>query len=201
MAGPAWRWGFDAAVWGCWGVFAVVWAGGAVYNHRHSPAVRTRSGTRDIWLIGGVGLWLLYRFAPAHSWHRLTVGDPWIEVLGLPVLLAATAFTLWARAALGTMWSSGPLARQGHRLRTEGPYGITRHPIYTGILGMLAGTALLNGLGYWAIVVPVAIVGFEVKIHHEERLMTAAFPDDYAGYRQRVPQLFPGLGHLRRQTV
>ena len=34
-------------------------------------------------------------------------------------------------------------------LRTDGPYAITRHPIYTGLLGMLLGTALLGGLGQW----------------------------------------------------
>jgi protein-S-isoprenylcysteine O-methyltransferase Ste14 len=50
-------------------------------------------------------------------------------------------------------------------LRTEGPYAVTRHPIYTGILGMLVGTALLSGLGYWAAVVAVAVAGLEVKIH------------------------------------
>jgi len=33
----------------------------------------------------------------------------------------------------------------------------------------------------------------QFKIHIEERLMLAEFPDDYPRYRQRVPQLVPGL--------
>jgi protein-S-isoprenylcysteine O-methyltransferase Ste14 len=134
-------------------------------------------------------------------WDRLLVHNHELELLGLPILLGATAFTLWARAALGTMWSSAPLAREEHQLRTEGPYGMTRHPIYTGILGMLVGTALLSGLGYWAIVVAVAVAGIEVKIHYEEQLMAASFPQDYPPYRRRVPQLIPGLGRLRRQAA
>jgi protein-S-isoprenylcysteine O-methyltransferase Ste14 len=86
-------------------------------------------------------------------------------------------------------------------LWTEGPYAITRHPIYTGILGMFVGTALLSGLGYWTAVVAVAVVALEVKIHHEEQLMAASFPRDYPAYRRRVPRLIPGLGRLRRQAA
>ncbi len=39
---------------------------------------------------------------------------PWIRILGLAILLAATAFTLWARLALGTMWSGAPTVKQEH---------------------------------------------------------------------------------------
>jgi protein-S-isoprenylcysteine O-methyltransferase Ste14 len=191
----------DGALWGCWGLFGIVWAAGAIYNRTHAPAVRTRAGTADVWLIAGVGLAVLHRALPVRVWERLLLHNHAPELLGLPILLGATAFTLWARAALGTMWSSAPLAREEHQLRTEGPYGITRHPIYTGILGMLVGTALLSGLGYWAIVVAVAVAGIEVRIHYEEQLMAASFPQDYPVYRRRVPQLIPGLGRLRRQAA
>jgi protein-S-isoprenylcysteine O-methyltransferase Ste14 len=201
MAGSAWRWLVDGAVWACWGTFVLVWAAGAIYNHRHSPAVRTRTRAQGLWVIVPVGLFLLARVVPLQDWRPLSVGDHGLRLLGLPVLLGATAFTLWARAVLGTMWSSTPMAREHHELRTQGPYGITRHPIYTGILGMLIGTALLSGLGYWAVVVAVAIVGLEIKIHYEEQLMAESFPRDYPAYRRRVPQLIPGLGRLRRQAA
>ena len=176
-----------------------MWVAGAMYNHKHSPAVRARAGTRELWLIAGVGFVLLNWVVPVRDWRPLSVGDHRLQLLGLPILLGATAFTLWARAALGTMWSSAPLAREHHQLRIEGPYGVTRHPIYTGILGMLAGTALLSGLGYWAVVVAVVIAGLEIEIHSEEQLMAESFPQDYPAYRRRVPQLIPGLGRLHRQ--
>jgi protein-S-isoprenylcysteine O-methyltransferase Ste14 len=201
MDGSAWRWLVHGVVWACWGIFGLVWAAGAVYNHKHAPAVRTRARTRELWLIVAVGIFLLARVVPVRDWRPLSIGDTWLRLLGLPILLGATAFTLWARAVLGTMWSSTPMAREQHQLRTQGPYGITRHPIYTGILGMLLGTALLSGLGYWAIVVVVAVAAFEVKIHDEEQLMAASFPQDYPAYRRSVPQLIPGLGRLRRQAA
>lgn len=93
------------------------------------------------------------------------------------------------------------MVKQEHQLRTGGSYGITRHPIYTGILGMLLGTALLAGAGRWALIFPVGVVLAEIKIHLEEGLMLAAFPGDYARYRQRVPQLVPGLRLVRRRHV
>lgn len=86
-----------------------------------------------------------------------------------------------------------PGARQEHELRTGGPYGVTRHPIYTGLLGMILGTGLLAGGGRWILQFPVFLVLFEFKIRIEEQLMLAEFPQDYPAYRRRVPRLIPGL--------
>jgi protein-S-isoprenylcysteine O-methyltransferase Ste14 len=53
-----------------------------------------------------------------------------------------------ARVTLGRLWSAWPNAlRADHELHTRGPYSITRHPIYTGLSGMVVGSVLLNGLG------------------------------------------------------
>jgi protein-S-isoprenylcysteine O-methyltransferase Ste14 len=91
------------------------------------------------------------------------------------------------------MWSSTPVARENHVLRTDGPYAVTRHPIYTGILGMLLGTAVALGFGAWLYVFVLVVVFFELRIRSEEKLMSEAFPGAYDEYRRRVPQLIPGL--------
>jgi protein-S-isoprenylcysteine O-methyltransferase Ste14 len=129
----------------------------------------------------------------------LVVGASWVRVLGLAVLVASTVFTLWARFSLGTMWSVAPKVQGDHRLRTAGPYAVTRHPIYTGVLGMLLGATLLSGIGQWIVLFPVGLILFEVKIRMEEHLMLATFPADYPRYRRQVPQLVPGLFALRQR--
>jgi protein-S-isoprenylcysteine O-methyltransferase Ste14 len=130
---------------------------------------------------------------PEALWRPLTVGSPWIRVAGLAVLIPATAATVWARIALGRMWSASAVVKQGHALRTTGPYRITRHPIYTGFLGMLAGTALTQGLGRWAALLVAAVVVLTVKIRAEESLLSSEFPEAYEHYRERVPRLIPRL--------
>jgi len=127
------------------------------------------------------------------------VGALWIRVLGLAVLAASTVFTLWARFSLGTMWNGVPQVKDDHQLRTHGPYAVTRHPIYTGLLGMLLGATLLSGIGQWIVLFPVGLILFEVKIRMEEHLMLATFPEDYPRYRRQVPQLVPGLVILHRR--
>jgi protein-S-isoprenylcysteine O-methyltransferase Ste14 len=180
----------------CWGAFAVTWLAGALYNASRGPAAQTsRAPFGSVMLITVVAAWIAYRAFPATDWRSLVVEAAWSRFLGLAILLAATAFTLWARFALGMMWSSAPMVKQGHQRRTDGPYGITRHPIYTGILGMLLGSTLLLVLGRWVLPFPVCLVLYQVKIRMEERLLEAEFPYDYPGYRQQVPQLVPGVPH------
>ena len=87
------------------------------------------------------------------------------------------------------------------RFRPAVQYRLTRHPIYTGILGMLLGSLLAAGGGRWVAPFPIFLVLLEIKIHIEERFMLAEFPNDYPRYRQRVPQLIPGLRLPSRQRM
>lgn len=183
----------------CWGLVLVTWIAGALYWGRDSRG-RRRGPGRALWSTGlVVGTILVVRL----FWHdvgQLTDHSRWIELPGLVLLVASTGFTIWARVRLGRMWSASPnMLQPDHELRTEGPYAITRHPIYTGLFGMVLGTVLLNGLGSsLAILIGVAVF-LATRIPVEERLMTQAFPDEYGRYRERVPVLVPGL-HLHRRS-
>jgi protein-S-isoprenylcysteine O-methyltransferase Ste14 len=184
----------DAVIWICWGEFAVVWIGGALYNAHRSPHVRRRSLRSSVWLLVAITIWLAVRLVievDALSYQ----GEPdALRWLGAALLVVATGFAIWARIVLGgTMWSSTPVAKEHHVLRTDSPYAVTRHPIYTGILGMLLGTAVALGFGAWLYVFVLTVVFFELRIRSEETLMSEAFPGAYDEYRRRVPQLIPGL--------
>lgn len=189
-----------AVVYVCWAAFLLTWAGGYLYNVARAPrSVEARGGlglSGWIWrLVVAAALILLgARRESALGLLALSADSPLAVGLGgAVVLIASTAFTLWARFSLGTMWSSTPTIKEGHRLRTDGPYGITRHPIYTGMLGMFLGTTLVTG----ALLVLLGSLAFAVyvagKISTEERLLTATFGSEYALYRRTVPALIPFL--------
>ncbi len=139
--------------------------------------------------------------APRADWRSLTFYIPAVRILGLVILLAGTAFTIWARLVLGVMWRAAPTVKDRHELRTGGPYGMTRHPIYTGLLAMLLGSVLVAGGGRLIVAFPVFFMLVEIKIRIEERLMLGEFPDDYPRYRQQVPQLVPGLHLISERTA
>ena len=194
------------AIAACVGAVVAVWVAGALYNalrtlHNasHVPRERTRSQPGSTALIvvavACAGLAVVSR----SHFDVLAVGALWIRVLGLAVLVASTVFTLWARFSLGTSWSVAPRVQGDHQLRTHGPYAVTRHPIYTGLLGMLLGATLLSGIGQWTLLFPVTLIVFEIKIRMEEHLMLATFPEEYSRYRRQVPQLVPGLFALRQR--
>jgi protein-S-isoprenylcysteine O-methyltransferase Ste14 len=187
----------------CVGVVVVVWVAGALYNALHSlhnashaphaprERIQSQPGSTALIVVAVVcaGLVIVSR----SHFDGLATGALWIRVLGLAVLVASTVFTLWARFSLGTSWSITPKIKGDHRLRTRGPYAVTRHPIYTGVLGMLLGATLLSGIGQWIVLFPAGLILFEVKIRMEEHLMLATFPEEYPRYRRQVPQLVPGL--------
>jgi protein-S-isoprenylcysteine O-methyltransferase Ste14 len=175
----------------CWAVLVVVWLVGAVYNARRGPRARERQRLGPTWLLGIAAYVLLSWAIPEDVWTPLTLQSRWVAWAGVVLLVGATAFTLWARAALGTMWTSSAVVKEGHVLRTDGPYGITRHPIYTGILAMLSATALTAGLGRWVPATLFALVLLLIKIRAEERLLESALGDEYRDYRRRVRALVP----------
>jgi protein-S-isoprenylcysteine O-methyltransferase Ste14 len=188
----------EAMTYACWGVTGLVWAAGVLLAKRGS-AVTERAG-RDVAspmaVIAGVGILV----SPAAWWQSLTMRAGWVLIAGLVLLLAATGWAIGARVALGSMWASGVVARRDHQLRTGGPYRITRHPVYTGILGMLAGTTLALGLGRWVALTAVVALILVAKARAEERLLAASFPAEYEEYARKVPMIVPGAGSRRRMA-
>ena len=82
------------------------------------------------------GAWLTTRFVP----YSLTV--LWIAIL---LLAAGLAFSVLARGQLGSNWSGTVTIKEQHELICSGVYGWVRHPIYTGLLLAVFGTALATG--------------------------------------------------------
>jgi protein-S-isoprenylcysteine O-methyltransferase Ste14 len=187
---------YTITVWGCWGIFCLMWAAGALYNVRHAPPAEQRRDGLNAWLVGIVLIVAARTLIPPQVLAALTFDALPLRVIGVALLLVSTLFTLWARLSLGLMWTSSAVIKRDHQMRTAGPYAVTRHPIYTGVLGMLVGTMLMSGLGVWIAYVIVGAAVLATKAAAEERLLVEQFGDRYRVYQGRVTALVPGLGRL-----
>lgn len=127
-------------------------------------------------------LWLSERFLP------LSTAFYWI---GLVMLATGLALAVWARRHLGRNWSGIVTVKQDHELIRSGPYGLARHPIYTGLLLAILGTAV--AIGEWRGLIAFALItaAFVLKFKTEERFVSETFGEQYARYRAEVRSLIP----------
>lgn len=133
------------------------------------------------WLPGGLS-WLSARFLPDAAI---------VYWLGLLIVITGIAFAVWARFYLGRNWSGTVTVKEDHELICSGPYAIVRHPIYTGLLIAILGTAVVFGEWRGLVAFGFLTVAYLFKLRREERFMAESFPNVYPGYCARVPALIP----------
>lgn len=121
--------------------------------------------------------------------HHLSPAYAPLAAIGALLCVLGIALAIWARVHLGRNWSPAPALKEGHELVTSGPYRLIRHPIYTGILMALFGTALAS-TGWFLIFFIVSIV-FIRRVYVEEGLMMKQFLKQYPEYKQRTWALVP----------
>ncbi|MGB8540791.1 MAG: isoprenylcysteine carboxylmethyltransferase family protein [Candidatus Acidiferrales bacterium] len=116
-------------------------------------------------------------------------------IFALGTIVIATGsiwFCLAAVRTLGKQWALVARVVDGHELITQGPYGIVRNPIYLGMFGLLVATGL--AVSRWqglAAGVVLFLIGTELRIRSEEKLLRPAFGEKFDEYARRVPAFFP----------
>lgn len=130
----------------------------------------------------------LFRFAGLGP-HKAT-DDWWLIGIGLAVWAAGLALAVWARLYIGRNWGMPMTQKENPDLVTTGPYHAIRHPIYTGIIFGMVGTAIATTL-YGLIAVAVLAGFFIYSAVNEERYMTELFPDAYPDYKRNSKMLIP----------
>jgi protein-S-isoprenylcysteine O-methyltransferase Ste14 len=115
-----------------------------------------------------------------------------LGAIGAFLFACGIALAVWARLNLGRNWGMPTSQRVDPELVTSGPYRVVRHPIYSGLLTAMLGTALVNNL-LGLIVVALLVAYFYYCGTVEERNLTATFPKAYPEYRSRTKMLIPFL--------
>ncbi|MER6544344.1 isoprenylcysteine carboxylmethyltransferase family protein [Streptomyces sp. NPDC001250] len=184
----------------CVVIFVAAWITGAVYfGVKSQRGVRgwarglRRTLPRRLILSAGVAVFYTLIGRTGGFWRHLQYWQPELAVPGVLLALASTALLLWARWVLGTMWASIPTVQEQHELRTDGPYRLVRHPIYSGLLGLTVGAMLACGFGVWTACLVVAVPWLLRRVRIEDDLMAGRFGAAYAAYRAEVPALIPRI--------
>ena len=117
-----------------------------------------------------------------------------LAILTMALAIGSVWFCSAAIRTLGKQWSLAARLVEGHKLITEGPYGVVRNPIYMGMFGMLlaTGLAISNWIGLLIATVVYAI-GTAIRVRSEEKLLREAFGAEFEAYARRVPALVPFL--------
>ena len=111
-----------------------------------------------------------------------------LVVVGDVLATVGLAYSVWGLAYLRRSFSIIPEAR---RLVTGGPYGLSRHPVYLGEVITAVAVNLATGGWLTAIAIAYFIACELLRIRWEERILSAAFPNDYPTYARRVPRYIP----------
>jgi protein-S-isoprenylcysteine O-methyltransferase Ste14 len=131
--------------------------------------------------------------------HVPPLGGAWrpeglgFVVAGFALQALGIALAVWARRHLGRNWSMRVETKVGHELVRSGPYRRLRHPIYSAMLLMLAGTAMISGHWHGLAGVVIMAAAYARKIMMEERRMRETFGTEWHEWRRHSWALIPGL--------
>ncbi len=140
--------------------------------------------------------------SPAVRWTLL--------VTGFLLAVCGLGMVLWGRLALGREYfvSSGMGAQlfAGHKLVTQGPFAMVRHPMYLGLLLFGLGGVLLYRTWTFAFMT-LQVFGLALRARQEERTLQAEFGEQWLAYTRRVPAWLPRIDlqpariHLRQLRI
>ena len=178
-----WLWTVLAAVW------VLMWFTSKQAKKRESPLERLQHVLPmaiGLWLIFGKGEW---------GWLNMRVVPevPALWIAGLIITALGVGIAIYARLSLGSNWSGMVTLKAGHELIRNGLYSRIRHPIYTGILIAMLGTAMIRShLRGW-IGLGIVLASFYVKARREERFLQQEFGEAFDAHMRQTGMFLPKL--------
>ena len=177
-----WLWSALLVVW------VLLWAG-----MKRAKKLETSSEMLQHALPVVLGFWLLFGSLEHWGWldYRWLPNVPATWLAGLALTSLGVGLSIWARLTLGANWSGVVTLKKDHELIRRGLYRSIRHPIYTGILVAMIGTALIKGhlrgwLGF-----AVILVTFYFKARREERFLRQEFGPGFDEHMRNTGMFLP----------
>jgi len=126
-------------------------------------------------------------------WGVPAIGVPvWRIAIGLLFGAAGIVITRLAVRHLDKQWRFDAALIADHTLVRSGPYLLVRHPIYAGMFAMLLAAGLL--LAQWPVLIAgivIFIVGTEIRVRSEEKLLRSRFGEEFETYSRQASAYVP----------
>jgi protein-S-isoprenylcysteine O-methyltransferase Ste14 len=174
---------------GLWGLFLASWYVAALWTARSVARTSWTSRAGDF-LVYAVAFGLLLGLRD--GWFAIWRTPPAAGWLLVAAETAGLAFAWWARLHIGRLWSGMITLREGHRVVDTGPYGLVRHPIYTGFIAAAWALALAEGAATALAGAALLTVQMAWKARREEAFLRRELgAEAYDAYADRTPMLIP----------
>ncbi len=154
--------------------------------------VEDKGSLNLLWMVIVASVALAFNLA--HWFPAAMPAAPALRYLGTALFVAGLALRWYAIVHLGRFFTVNVSIAADHRLIDTGPYGIVRHPSYTGALMAFLGLGLCmaNWASLLGLLVPIFLV-FLRRIHIEEAVLLQALGDQYRDYMRRTKRLIPAI--------
>jgi protein-S-isoprenylcysteine O-methyltransferase Ste14 len=175
-----------------WALFGVYWLAVA-RGSRISHSAESRLSRPLRWGILLITFTLVFseRTAIGVLGSALVPPNPFVAYAGLALTFSGLALASWARVRLGRFWSDKIVLKVDHQLVCDGPYAYVRHPIYSGVLLAIGGTALV--VNQWRAVMAFALLltNYWIKARREDRLLGDRFGQQFRDHARKTGFLVP----------
>ena len=125
--------------------------------------------------------------------RRIWPEMPMVAGAGFLATLLGLGVAIWARIHLGELWSDKVVLKVDHQLIRTGPYAHMRHPIYSGVLLGVLGTAVVLGETRGLLAFLVLLTNYAIKAWREDKLLSRSFPEEFRTHTQHAGFLLPKL--------
>jgi protein-S-isoprenylcysteine O-methyltransferase Ste14 len=133
---------------------------------------------------------VLYSIYPPFM-DRLHLDFPvWLRWAGTLLAFVGVAFWIFSQNVLNKYWSPQLQIQKEHKIVTNGPYKVIRHPIYTAMFFWVIGLALFTANMIFVLLALLTIVGLVLRVPKEEKMMTDQFGEEYKKYMQSTRRFF-----------
>ena len=171
-------------------VLLIGWAVFWLYWLLSAGTAKAGRGTRNGALARGLAIVGAFVALRVLGVNEAAVHSTALQIQGTALFACGLGVAVWARVFLGRNWGMPMTLKDEPELVTAGPYRHVRHPIYSGLLLAVLGTALATDL-YWLVILAVMGAYFIYSARVEEGLMESSFPATYPRYRASTKMLIP----------